>query len=350
MNHKFLKTLRTQWKKFLFRKRILLAIILSALFLYIAFRSFDPEKIIQSISQIKPIYFIHIFLLIFLTMLIHALRWKHIINKIKKIKTSRLFEAMMISHFTNIVLPINIGTLIRAYFIKKKEKVSLSSVLGTIAIERIASIFAYLFILIYILLFVEFTAELSSLQANLRKIGIISLGFFILLIVLILALKKFKYKALSLTQKISKRFLPKYTDNIQRVLNLFILGLNAGKTKIDFTFVLLYSIIIRILYAVTILFIAKSFGISLPLTTFLLIDILVTFAHTIGGHLLGVIGTYEAAMAYSLVLYGVPKETGLGIALLLDITWFIPLFAIGFYYVWKEGINFFKYAKNKQNL
>jgi len=99
-------------KTILFRKRILLAIILSALFLYIAFRSFDPGKIVQALGQIQPIYFIPIFLLIFVTMLVHALRWKHIINKIKKIKTSRLFEAMMISHFTNIVLPINIGTLL----------------------------------------------------------------------------------------------------------------------------------------------------------------------------------------------------------------------------------------------
>ena len=347
MNHQFLKTLRTQWKKFIFRKRILLVIILSALFLYIAFRSFDLGKVIQSISQIQPIYFIHIFLLIFLTLLIHALRWKHIINKIKKIKTSRLFQAMMISHFTNIVLPINIGTLIRAYFIKRKEKVSLSSVLGTIAIERIASIFGYLFIIAYVLLYVEFPAEASSLQEIIRKAGIITSITVIGLIILIFSLKKYKSKFLAIIHRISSRLFPKYKKNIHNIIELFIAGLNAGRTKIDFILIIFYSVGIRILYAAITLFIAKSFGISMTLTTFLLIDLVVTFIHVVGSNV-GLIGTYEAAMAYSFTFFGVQKEIGLGIALMVDLTWFVPLFLIGLYYVWKEGLNLIKYVKTNK--
>lgn len=349
MNHQFLKTLLSQWKKFLFRKRILLVIILSALFLYIAFRTFNLGKIIQAFGQIQPIYFIPIFLLIFVTMLIHALRWKHIINKIKKIKTSRLFEAMMISHFTNIVLPINIGTLIRAYFIKKKEKISLTSVLGTIAIERIASIFGYLFIIAYVLLYVEFPSEASSLQEIIRKAGIITLIIFIGLIILIFSLKKYKSKFLAIIHRISSRLFPKYKEKIHNIIELFLAGLNAGRTKIDFILIIFYSVVIRVLYATITLFIAKSFGISLTLATFLLIDLVVTFVHVVGGHI-GLIGTYEAAMAYTFAFFGVQKEIGLGIALMVDITWFIPLFLLGFYYVWKEGLNLIKYAKNKQHL
>lgn len=77
---------------------------------------------------------------------------------------------------------------------------------------------------------------------------------------------------------------------------------------------------------------------------------MVTFVHVVGGHI-GLIGTYEAAMAYTFTFsFGVQKEIGLGIALMVDIAWFIPLFLLRFYYVWKEGLNLIKYAKNKQHL
>jgi len=122
----------------------------------------------------------------------------------------------------------------------------------------------------------------------------------------------------------------------------FLKGLRFGSNKADFLFIIFYSVLMRIVFGILTLSIARGFGVELPLLTFLFIDILVTFAHAIGGHLLGIIGTYEATLTYALFFFGVPKEIGLNIALIADATFIVPSLLLGFIYFLKEGLTFKK--------
>jgi hypothetical protein len=75
--------------------------------------------------------------------------------------------------------------------------------------------------------------------------------------------------------------------------------------------------------------VARGFGITLPFLIFLLLDILVTLAHGIGDHVLGLMGTFELSLTYSLTFFGVASETGLSIALLIDAILITPIIVLG---------------------
>jgi len=335
------------WKQTLYKRRTLLTILLSVVFLYVAFRAIEWPGVLDAIKQINAWWLIPIVFLIIFTIFIRAVRWYHILRGIKKVKIHTLFEAIMLSYFTNIVLPINIGELIRAYFVKKKAKVGMLAGLGTIAIDRIAGIFGYLAIGIFLIFAVPLAPEFGELRQGIQRAIIISLIVFLAIISLILFIKKHRVKSVSVIHKIASKFTKKHATTITHYSENFFRGLTLGKTKTDTVMILIYSVFTRILYAFTTLLIAKSLGVHLSLTTFLLIDLVVTFAHALGSHLFGIIGTYEAAITYTLAFYGVPKEIGLGIALISDATWLFPTFLIGLFYFWKEGFTLKRISRFK---
>ena len=60
-------------------------------------------------------------LLLVLTVYLRALRWKYLFHSTTTLQTSTLFQSQLIGYFTNNVLPIRIGDIIRSYVIAKKS-------------------------------------------------------------------------------------------------------------------------------------------------------------------------------------------------------------------------------------
>jgi len=74
---------------------------------------------------------------------LRALRWKLLIQPLKKNKTSTLnvFNAIMIGYLANLALP-RAGEIIRCAWLSKKEDISTVSLIGSVITERIIDLFA----------------------------------------------------------------------------------------------------------------------------------------------------------------------------------------------------------------
>lgn len=320
------------------RVRIAITIILSSIFLYIVFRSLEWNKILSSFKNYNLWWLLPVVFLIIFSIVIRAMRWKIILKPVKLVRTHLLFEAIVLSYFTNILLPINIGEIVRAYILKKKVKISMFSVFGSVAIERIISILGFLIVGIFVVVFITLPTELIGFSSKVITGLKISTAIFFLLIIMVVLVKKYRESIAKAIHYISCKLSKKHSKSVIHHYENFLKGLRFGTNKIDFSMIIIYSIFMRILYGFITLSIARGFGVELPLLTFLFIDILVSFAHSIGGHLLGIVGTYEAALTYSLAFFGVPKEIGLGIALISDATFIIPSLLLGLIYFLKEGL------------
>lgn len=123
----------------------ILTVLITFVFLYIAFKNVDLKKSIVIISH-SSIPYVALYILIFFSShFARAVRWKIMINSIKKdVSLFHLFGSVMVSYGVSCIIP-RLGELYRGLFLGRWESISRTTVIGTIIIERIIDIAAFAF-------------------------------------------------------------------------------------------------------------------------------------------------------------------------------------------------------------
>jgi uncharacterized protein (TIRG00374 family) len=122
-------------------------------------RAFDWERFRADTGNIGKLHIIAAILLIYLTYVLRAVRWKVFLKPICNARLSRLIGPTFIG-FTGLALLGRPGEFVRPYLIAKKESVSLSSQIGVWTVERIFDIGAFA-VLMTVVVFAP-----GSLQSN----------------------------------------------------------------------------------------------------------------------------------------------------------------------------------------
>lgn len=315
--------------------RLVMATGLSGIFLYIAFRSLEWQEFIAALQQFNPVWLAPVGLLVLLSVGLHALRWQLILKPSQEVPVPFLFEAIILGRFINLILPVRLGSLVQAYLVTKKYQVSMFTVLGTFAVEQAVGSTVFGLVSIGVLMFVPVPDEL----ANIRRIMLIGLGVAAAALALFLLMTFLIHRIRPQTENALKilvyKIPPRWRDVLVGHLHNFRQGLRLGSNRRETAAIFLYSFGIRIVIVFITLSVARGFGITLPFLTYLFLDVLVMLAHGIAGHLLGIVGTFEATLTYGLTFYGVARETGLGIALLIDAVLIAPIVVLGLLFLLK---------------
>ena len=318
--------------------RFIVATSLTLIFLYVAFGSLTWQKFVDAMQNFNVWWLIPLIVLNVSTFWLRALRWQLVLKPSQEVPVFYLFEANVLSLFANLILPINIGELFRAYLVKRSYSVSMFTLLGTFAIERIASVLGFWLVGIGAVLIVSLPPELAEVRRRvLFSLGIASL-ILLLLVVLFLIVKRYRTGANNIAQTIRQKLPAKWQTSIDTHYHNFVQGLRFGGNRADLVAILGYSIAIRIVFGITALCAGLGFGIELPLSIYLFLDVLVTLAVVLGQLIMISVGPYEATMTYGLAFFGVPEETGLSIALVVIATFLIPMFLLGCLFFLKEGL------------
>lgn len=320
------------------RVRLILALILSALFLYLAFNFLSWGSLLSSLRQFDQRWLMPVLGLVLLLYALRALRWQRILNLVRRVPLPLLFEATILSSFTNLILPMNMGELVRAYRIKKKYQISMFTLVGTFAMERVNGIVGFAAVGGIALLLVTLPPELGQIQWQvLLSLATVLVILIVLLLIVVLA----HQRSSVLTQLgywLTNRLSPQWQARLSGGWQRFRQGLQFGGTRRETALILLYSAAMRVTSGLIMLCLARGFGISLPLALFLFVDVLVTFAHMVGSHLFGIVGASEVSLTYGLSFFGVSKETGLSITLLMTASSIAPVFVLGALFFLKQGL------------
>ena len=104
-------------------------------------RTFDWARF-RSASRVEPLHVIAAIILIYITYVLRALRWKIFLEPVCKTRTSRLVGPTFIG-FTGLALLGRPGEFIRPYLIARKEGLTFTSQVGAWTVERIFDIGAF---------------------------------------------------------------------------------------------------------------------------------------------------------------------------------------------------------------
>ena len=108
-----------------------------ALFIYIVY-SIGLSRISQAFLEVKPSYLLLGAFLILLKPILESLKWYSILNLQKiKIDFPYIFQVNLISQYYGAITPGKIGSLVKAFYLKKKTNLPLSTTSSSVMIDRL---------------------------------------------------------------------------------------------------------------------------------------------------------------------------------------------------------------------
>jgi uncharacterized protein (TIRG00374 family) len=314
----------------------IVAIAISVGLFWLAIARVDLGQLASVLNRVNLWFLLAAVGTYFVDLLVRALRWETLLRHTGVISARRLYPVLAIGYMANNLLPGRVGELSRAYLVGRRERVSGSAVLATVAVERVVDGLSVLGLLLGTLAVLPASglvvAGWLGIVTRVAAItfGIALVGFAVLLI----------WRGVWL--RLAYRAFGKLPDQLGRrllaLLDGFIEGLGALRHPRQIIEVLALSVLVWVVGAGTYILVAQSFGVGLPLLTALAMICLVNLATAIPQAPAG-LGAFEAVASQSLVLLGVPGTLAFGVTIVLHAVLFAPVVVVGLFCLWRMNLS-----------
>ncbi|MFW5713670.1 MAG: lysylphosphatidylglycerol synthase transmembrane domain-containing protein [Brevefilum sp.] len=316
---------------------IWLGLIISAVFLFLAFREINYGELWQTLRSAR-LWWLAPGLIIYLSgMLVRAWRWGYLLNPLKKVGTGTLLPIIFIGYMGNNVFPLRMGEVLRAVVLKRREEVSISASLATIVVERI---FDAVVIVGFVLLNL---GQLTNLQGtgDLSQLGGLATWAIVIFTVglaLFIAVAMLPKSAMRLIHGVINKIVPeRWRKSIIEVADRFLDGLMSLRSPKDALMILLTTILVWLLETGLYWSVNRSLGLGLNFGQLMLLNGVVNMVLLIPAAP-GGLGTFDAAGRAMLQTYDIGPEPALGYTLILRVVLWVPVTLIGAIFFVREGL------------
>lgn len=261
---------------------------------------------------------------------IRALRWKVLLHSLREIPRGVVFSATMIGFLANNVLPARLGELVRAHVVGKRAQVSRSAALASILVERIFDLFTVLGLFAVVALVSDFPGGLEKVALVVLVIGLITL---VLLLLWYRQPDRFLRVALLM---VPRRFRKTAEDLAIRFRD----GLRVFDSAAQLFVVGIFSVVMWGLILLVVGLSIVALGIDVPQPQAAMVALVAIALVTMVPSAPGFIGTLQGGGTAAMLVFGVPKEQGLAFTIVFHATQWVPVNAVGLYYLFREGLSF----------
>ncbi len=224
-----------------------ISLVLTAVFLYIAFYNVDFGEVLEKVSR-ASIFWIVVFIIVLLAShYLRAVRWKVIMSSVKPDASMKnLFGSLMVGYGVNCVIP-RLGEITRAVLLGKWERISRSSMFGTVILERVIDvIFLGLSVIVAALiyngnLYLSFPWLKTTLYITSALIA-----FFIIFILLVV---RFKENFYGVIVALMGRFSGHLAQKAGYIFKMLAEGFASLKGTKNYILTFLLSVLIMLFYA-----------------------------------------------------------------------------------------------------
>lgn len=225
----------------------LISIGLAVLFLYLAFRGVDFSKVMEQVSDASLFWMLIFVATVLLGHYIRAIRWKIILHSVKPdAKMKNLFGALMIGYGVNCVTP-KLGEVTRAIMLGRYEKLSKSSMFGTVIVERVIDIIALgLSVLVSAFLW---SSSLYETFPWLESALYLSAALMVIILLVIFLSVKLKEKFYGVFIKLVSKLSQKIADRLAYIFDMLIQGFTSLKGTKNYILTVIVTIILLSVYA-----------------------------------------------------------------------------------------------------
>ncbi len=322
------------------RIRLFVGIAISLVLLYFTFRGLDWAEVGEALRSANYVFIGLSALVILGAFAVRAMRWSWLLRPVRYLAWQGLFSIVLIGFFGNYVLPAKTGELVRAYVLGKRESMSKSAILGSIAVEKTMDTL----ILFVILLATLWAVPLPEDISNFERVAAL---FLVIVIGVMLLLAARGRHVSKLIVRVLQFVFPWWKDRVARITHSFVDGLSVLYHRSSIVMVLLFSLVIWLMTTLNFWFIGQALGLDLPLYAYVIIVAVTNMASFVPSAP-GRFGTLEALSVFVLGLFGVSKNTAVLFPILLRLAQLIPIL-LGYFFLNREGVRILDITRSGAN-
>jgi uncharacterized protein (TIRG00374 family) len=317
-----------------------LGLVLSAAFLYFAFRGIELQRVLENVRHSNVALLALSALAATCIFPLRARRWKPILEPIKRdIPFSRLWSATAIGMMINNVVPARAGEFARAFALTRSTpEVPFPAAFASLAVDRLFDAVVVFGLMFGAMLDPAFPSGVEFGGRPIAQYAAIGVGFILVVLVAMYGLILFPGRVLSLYELVVRRLVPRLEARGRDALLGLANGLSVLRTPRHFAAVLWWTILHWLTNAFAFWLAFRAVGISAPFSAALFLQGIIAVGVAVP-QAPGFFGAFEGFGKVGLAVYGVPADQAVTWAIGFHFLSYVPITLIGAWYFVREGLS-----------
>jgi len=299
---------------------LVIALLVSIGFLYLAFRNVKLDELGAALQRINASWLLVAIVVSLLIMVFRAWRWQLELRPLEHVPFGRLWVIISVAYMAINLLPVRIGEIVRPWLLSRRSRVSFSSVVGNVVLEKTMD---SLIIVFYILLGLLTVENLPVWVRRGAMVPAIAAALLVSLVIL------FWWRGEAFVDRWLLHRLPQgFGRKLKKVLAAMADGMRIIPNPMLLLSVFLVSLTMWFLPILSSYIMIRAFDFPVPFGAALVVFIFIGFGTALP-NLPGMIGPYQYACQLALGLFGVSEVDALAYGLVLNAVQFLTLVAQG---------------------
>jgi uncharacterized protein (TIRG00374 family) len=317
-----------------------LGLVLSAAFLYFAFRGIELQRVLENVRQSNVALLAVSALAATCIFPLRARRWKPILEPIKRdIPFSRLWSATAIGMMINNVVPARAGEFARAFALTRSTpEVPFPASFASLAVDRLFDAVVVFGLMFGAMLDPAFPSGVEFGGRPIAQYAVVGVGIILVVLVGMYGLILFPGRVLSLYELVVRRLVPRLEARGRDALLGLANGLSVLKTPRHFAAVLWWTILHWLTNAFAFWLAFRAVGVAAPFSAALFLQGIIAVGVAVP-QAPGFFGAFEGFGKVGLGVYGVPADQAVTWAIGFHFLSYVPITLIGAWYFVREGLS-----------
>lgn len=260
--------------------------------------------------------------------LLQAVRWQLLLRPVARIHFKDAVKAVYVGLFTNDVLPMRVGELIRAHMISQEYSVKMSEVVPSIMVER-------MFEGVWLALGIGLSAIFISLPGYLETGAEAFFGIIVLLVAGFLYFVFREEKALEAGEE------PHHKGKVRIFIDEIAIGLRKIGLSAIFMLALGITLVMLTAQAMAVWLVIHAYDLPLPVWEGIVVYLILRVGIVIPSAP-GNLGTYQFFVVVGLQLFGIARSIATGFSFVIFVILSGPMWVAGFFAMTRSGLTMFR--------
>lgn len=310
------------------KRKLLLGLVTSGVFLYLATRGIDWTAFRLAFADARYEFLIPAVVFTMLGHFSRSVRWKFMMAPIKECRMAPLWSATAIAFMVNNLLPARLGEFVRAIAIGRTEHVSKSASFATIVYERVVDVFALILLTWYCMVRI-------SAPTWLARSTEVLIAFNVALFVLLYAMVRWRSQFKAYLVRALRRLPAGVQRRVHGSADAFVDGLAVVTQPRSLLPIAVLSVVVWGCAVLGVYFCVLALGLQVPILASVFLIVLVSLGSMIPSAP-AFLGTMQYACVIGLGVYGVDRGEALAFSTVYHATQFFPITIAGLYYAWRS--------------
>ena len=257
-----------------------------------------------------------------------AAKWRLLLAELGSTRLSRVFAANMAASLANYVVPVAGSPIVRSWLVARCEGLGFTSVLATIAVDRLVDGAAFLAFAAGVIFFIAMPQAGEGFSAGLIAAAAGSAAILAALVALLAAFRRVVRADGAGARRLVAWVPARLRERAHAMLGALAEGTGWPRSPARAAAIVLLALAVKAFAATHLLYAGLALGVWLGIAQYVLLMVLLGFVHVLSRYV-RIPGGWLLAATFLLELFGVDRERALAMALIVQVSAIVSVTAAG---------------------